>query len=72
MYAEDGPDSVSMIIARWNRNQHEASLVSGESHGGCVFPKASNYYPFTAPWDTRMADVTKATAAKKQQGELRV
>lgn len=70
--AEFGPGSADMITARWNTKQYEASLVSGESCGDCAFPKASHYYPFVSPWGIRMADVTKATAAQKQQGELRV
>lgn len=69
MYAEDGPGSADITIAR---NQCEASLISGESHGDCAVPKASNYHPFASFCSTRMADVTKATAAKNQQGELRV
>lgn len=69
--AEFGPGSSDMIPTRWNTNQHKASLVSGEPHGDCAFPKAPHYYPFAFPWGIRMADVTKATTAQKQQGEQR-
>lgn len=45
MYAEDSLGSVDMIIARWNWNQHEASLVFGVSHGAVHFQR----HPTTTP-----------------------
>lgn len=69
-YAEDAPGSEDMVFARRSRKRHEAALVSGESHGDCAFPTASSYYPFASRTGT--ADGTKATTARKQQGELSI
>lgn len=65
LVTEDGEGRVHMAVARRNRNQHEASLVSRGLHENCAFLKASDYYCLASPWDIKMSDCTQGYALKR-------